>query len=115
VLSAFAGGAAAIAAVGADAGADTWLAQALALRPDLRVGQEAPLVTHWGVDPWTRGSYSAPGIGLTDADDVAWTRPWGSIVFAGEHTAGSRASTMNGAAASGARAAASVLQMTELK
>jgi monoamine oxidase len=113
VLSGFAGGAAAIAAVGAAAGSDEWAQQALALRPDLTSGTGASLVTHWGSDPWTRGSYSAPGVGLSRADDAAWTRPWGSIVFAGEHTAGDEAATMNGAATSGARAAATVLAMRE--
>jgi monoamine oxidase len=111
VLSGFAGGSAAIAAVGAAAGAGAWAEQALALRPELAAGSDAALVTHWGPDPWTRGSYSAPGIGLTDADDAAWARPWGSLVFAGEHTAGEQAATMNGAAASGARAAGAVLRM----
>ncbi|HEX5193033.1 MAG TPA: NAD(P)/FAD-dependent oxidoreductase [Solirubrobacteraceae bacterium] len=112
VLSGFAGGSTAIAAVGAARGAKAWAQQALALCPDLRAADtDEPLVTHWGADPWTRGSYSAPGIGLDAADDAAWARPWGSIVFAGEHTAGEQASTMNGAATSGARAAATVLWM----
>jgi monoamine oxidase len=110
VLSCFAGGAEAVTAVGAAHGASAWAAQALALRPDVAAGGDA-MVTHWGAERWTRGSYSAPGIGSTDDDDAAWTRPWGSVVLAGEHTAGARAATMNGAAASGARAAETILDM----
>ena len=111
VLSAFAGGTGAIAAVGAADGADAWRAQVLALRPDVVPPAGDALVTHWGAEPWTRGSYSAPRVGLTRADDAAWLQPFGSVVLAGEHTAGEQAGTMNGAAASGARAAASVLQL----
>ena len=51
------------------------------------------------------------GVGATPVDDAAWTRPWGSVVLAGEHTAGDRAATMNGAAASGARAARTVVDV----
>lgn len=98
VLSCFAGGTPAAQALTARA--------ALALRPDLVAARDAePLFTHWAKEPWTRGSYSVPGVGASAADDEAWTRPWGSVVLAGEHTAGPRAATMNGAAASGARAA----------
>jgi monoamine oxidase len=111
VLSAFAGGADAIIAVGAADGADAWRAQALRLRPDVVPAAGDALVTHWGAEPWSRGSYSAPGVGLTPADDAAWEWPFGSIVFAGEHTAGDQAGTMNGAAASGARAADTALQL----
>ena len=104
VLSCFAGGSAAASAITAEA--------ALGLRPDVSAapGQD-PLFTHWATEPWTRGSYSVPAVGSTEEDDLAWTRPWGSVVLAGEHTAGSRAATMNGAAASGARAAETVLRL----
>lgn len=103
VLSCFAGGAAAIETITKEA--------ALALRPDVVASPEAPLVTHWGAERWTRGSYTAPGVGLTSADDHAWTQPLQRIVLAGEHTAGERAATMNGAAASGARAARTALEL----
>jgi monoamine oxidase len=62
-------------------------------------------VTHWGGSRWAGGSYSVPGVGLTAEDEAAWTHPWGSLVFAGEHTGGAAAGSMNGAAVSGARAA----------
>jgi monoamine oxidase len=109
VLSCFAGGTAAIEAVGATDGPDAWMAQALALRPDVAPADGDALVTHWGAEPWTRGSYSASAIGCTPADDDALTRAWGRVVLAGEHTAGAAAGTMNGAAASGARAATVVM------
>lgn len=103
-LSCFAGARAAAEAITAEA--------ALALRPDViaAAGQD-PLFTHWAAERWTRGSYSVPGVGTTGEDDAAWTRPWGSVVLAGEHTAGPRAATMNGAAASGARAAETALRL----
>jgi monoamine oxidase len=104
VLSCFAGG--------SEAAEQITAAGALALRPDaMPAPGQAALFTHWATEPWTRGSYSVPGVGTTDEDDIAWTRPWGSIVLAGEHTAGPRAASMNGAAASGARAAEATLQL----
>ena len=115
LLSAFAGGTDAIASVGAAAGADLWRAQALALRPDVVPGSGDAVMTHWGSEPWTRGSYSVPGVGLTPSDDAAWARPFGSIVLAGEHTAGEQAGTMNGAAASGARAADTALALLQAR
>jgi monoamine oxidase len=103
-LSCFAGGSAAAAAITAEG--------ALALRPDVSADPDQdPLFTRWAGEPWTRGAYSVPGVGTTDADDAAWTRPWGSVVLAGEHTAGPQAATMNGAAASGARAAETALAL----
>ena len=110
VLSAFAGGADAIAAVGAADGATRWAAEAIALRPDAEAKAGA-FVTHWGAEPWTRGSYTCHGIGSTREDDQAWARPWGSVVLGGEHTAGPSAGTMNGAAMSGARAARVVSEL----
>ncbi len=104
VLSCFAGG--------SEAAQQITARGALALRPDVRPAPDHdPLFTHWATESWTRGSYSVPRVGSTEEDDIAWTRPWGSVVLAGEHTAGSRAATMNGAAASGARAAETVLQL----
>jgi monoamine oxidase len=104
VLSCFAGG--------SDAAMQLTAAAALTLRPDVApASEQIPLFTSWADERWTRGSYSVPGVGTSDQDDMAWTRPWGSLVLAGEHTAGPRAATMNGAAASGARAAETALQM----
>jgi monoamine oxidase len=112
VLSAFAGGLAAVQAVGADRGAAQWCAEALKLRPDVEADGE-PLVTHWGASRWASGSYTAPAVGLTVADDAAWAAPCGVLVFAGEQTAGADAGTMNGAALSGARAARTAVKLIQ--
>lgn len=112
VLSGFAGGEAAILALGAAHGSQTWAAEALALRPDA-TAWGAPLVTHWGAEPWTRGSYSCHGIGADHADDAAWRTPFGAVVLAGEHTAGDASGTMNGAVASGVRAASTVMDLLQ--
>jgi monoamine oxidase len=98
-LSCFAGGTGAVAALDA--------AGALALRPGVEPAGD-PLFTHWGEQAWTRGSYTTPAIGYDDADDAAWAQRFGHVVLAGEHTAGPGAGSMNGAAASGARAAETV-------
>jgi monoamine oxidase len=101
-LSCFAGGGGAIASLDA--------AGALALRPDVAPAGD-PLRTHWGEQEWTRGSYTSPAIDYDDADDAAWAEPFGRVVLAGEHTAGAGAGSMNGAAASGARAAEAVQRL----
>jgi monoamine oxidase len=104
VLAAFAGGSDAIEALGVAAGPETWAAEAAALRPDADPAGP-PLLTHWGAERWTGGSYSTAAVGWTPAHDEAWTAPLGRVVLAGEHTAGADAASMNGAVASGARAA----------
>jgi monoamine oxidase len=112
VLSAFAGGSVAVKAVGADESMARWRAEALKLRPDAEAAGDG-FVTHWGASRWTSGSYTAPAVGLTAEDDAVWAGAWGPLVFAGEHTAGSQAGTMNGAALSGARAARTVIDLIE--
>jgi monoamine oxidase len=104
-LSAFAGGAG-VAAAG-DAG--RWAAAARELRPDVAPTGPA-LLTHWGAERWTGGSYSAPAIGWRPEHDAAWRELRGRIALAGEHTAGPLAATMNGAVASGEAAAWRLLQ-----
>lgn len=109
VLSGFAGGASTIERAGIDAGSLAWGESALRLRPDV-AARGRPSITHWGAQEWARGSYSAPRVGATPDWDAAWAARHGSLVFAGEHTAGRESATMNGAALSGARAAHTVLQ-----
>jgi monoamine oxidase len=46
--------------------------------------------------------------------DEALRRPQGALVLAGEHTAGTLAGTLNGAVASGNRAAADVRRLLSL-
>jgi monoamine oxidase len=104
LLSGFAGGAEAVAKLRVDDGAGTWARAAAALRPDAEPGGET-LVTHWGAEPFTRGSYSTPGLGRTPGHDRALAAPLGRIALAGEHTAGDRAASMDGAVWSGRVAA----------
>ena len=68
--------------------------------------------THdWNNDPYSRGSYSYPGVGGADAA-AALARPIrGTVYFAGEHTeGGGRNGTVDGAIASGRRAAELLLR-----
>lgn len=69
------------------------------------------IVTRWGSDPFSRGSYSsaAPGIHPDDYDTMA--RPVGNLFFAGEHTIGTHPATVHGAYLSGLRAASEVLEV----
>jgi monoamine oxidase len=105
-LAGFAGGADAVERLRVDDGPETWAQAAAALRPDIEPAGGA-FVTHWGPEPFTRGSYSSPAVGRTPEHDRAYEEPFGRIVLAGEHTAGPRAASMDGAVVSGARAAAS--------
>jgi monoamine oxidase len=110
VLSGFAGGPQAISAVQVTDGAGGWEARALGLLSGLGADGEAHL-THWGADPWARGSYSSRAVGFEVEDDAAWRMPFHRVVFAGEHTAGDEEASMNGALSSGGRAAEAVLDL----
>jgi monoamine oxidase len=107
VLSGFAGGAGVAAALRVGDGPQTWAAAAAALRPDAEPAEGA-LVTHWGAERFTGGSYSVPAVGWTPDHDRAYEQPFGRLMLAGEHTAGPRAASMDGAVHSGARAAAAL-------
>ncbi len=88
---------------GVDAAMARWpelLAQAA---PDVSPAGGAVTVD-WSADALTGGSYSALA---PDVDLTQFERPHGNVVFAGEHTNGS--GTMDGAIASGERAARMVL------
>lgn len=86
----------------------TWIRRIGSLAPELGLGEPARLHV-WANDPFARGAYSA-----WDARSVARTdvfaRPHGAVAFAGEHTAGDHAGTMEGALRSGLRAAAQTLE-----
>ncbi|MEA2291843.1 MAG: hypothetical protein QOF17_863 [Solirubrobacteraceae bacterium] len=96
VLSGFAGG--------AGAAPREWPAAAAALRPDVEPADGA-LITHWGAERFTGGSYSTPAVGWTERHQRAYEAPFGRVALAGEHTAGPRAASMDGAVHSGWRAA----------
>jgi monoamine oxidase len=75
------------------------------LRPDLAYDGEAePIRSAWRSDEWARAAYSARSL-ASPLDDDLLAKPVGPLAFAGEHTAGSWHALMEGALASGERAA----------
>lgn len=68
------------------------------------------LVTRWGLDPWSRGSYSYLAIDATSADRALLAEPVDDrLVLAGEATDVDFPATVHGALRSGERAARQVL------
>ncbi|KAH8676651.1 putative lysine-specific histone demethylase 1A [Tricladium varicosporioides] len=77
-------------------------------------GQEVPtpveaVITRWGQDEFSRGSYSYTGPNFQPDDYEVMARPIGNLFFAGEHTCGTHPATVHGAYISGLRAASEVL------
>ena len=107
VVHAFAGSERALERLGVSDGPERWLDSLARLRPDLELEPGGALVSTWSDDPWARGAYTVPPPG---GHDPGLTETHGRVVLAGEHTAGALAGLMEGALASGARAAAQVLQ-----
>lgn len=68
-----------------------------------------PIVVDWGAERWSQGCYTALGPGQRALLDEL-QRPWGRVVFAGEHVNGS--GTIDGAIRSGEHAARLLLEMT---
>jgi len=104
VVSAFAGSATALEALGVGEGTGWWLARLTELRPDLALSSEGAVGTNWDDDPWARAAYSVELAGRP-RDEGGLCEPAGALFFAGEHTAGAWAGTMEGALRSGRRAA----------
>lgn len=104
-LSSFAGGPAALAALGVTAGGAGWLAALREMRPQLALDGE-PLLTTWADDPWTRGAYSAPNLDWMPEDDEVFAEAAGRVALAGEHTGMEQ--SLSGAVASGYRASAAL-------
>jgi monoamine oxidase len=90
------------------AGPATWLGAVGALRPELELDVDAPMLTTWHDDPWAQGAYSARSRS-SPLDSTELARPVGPLAFAGEHTAGDWHGLMEGALRSGLRAADDVL------
>jgi len=86
-----------------------WLEALRSMNPDLTLVGE-PVLYSWADDPFTLGAYST-------WDPASWDRrrvlaePVGRLAFAGEHTAGDRHGTMDGALRSGRRAAEQILHV----
>jgi monoamine oxidase len=108
VAASFAGGADAHAALEIGQGAERWRAALQSLRPELDLADDAVL-TSWGEDPYSLGSYACHPPGWSRRDDEAMAVPCGRVHLAGEHTAAEFCGTMEGALRSGARAAAELL------
>jgi monoamine oxidase len=108
VLSAFAGSAPALAALGVAAGPATWRRRLATLRPDLALDRGAVLST-WDDDPWIEAAYSTRTPAFRAGDPDLLARPVGPLHFAGEHTAGPWSGLMEGALRSGHRAATELL------
>ncbi len=107
VVHAFAGSAPALAALRVAEGAGTWLESLARLRPDLSLDPAGAALSTWDDDPWVEAAYSThlP----SPAGEDAWA-PTGPLHFCGEHTAGERAATMEGALRSGLRVAGEILR-----
>lgn len=69
----------------------------------------APVIVDWGADEWSRGCYTAIGPGQRGLL-AELQRPWGRVVFAGEHVNGT--GTIDGAIRSGHHAARLVEELS---
>jgi monoamine oxidase len=107
-VTGFAGSPGAVDALAGDRGAERWLEELAALRPELELDPEGALLSTWHDDPWVRGSYSARSVS-SPLRDAELTEPIGPLYFAGEHTAGDWHGLMEGALRSGQRAAGQLL------
>jgi len=104
VLTSFTGSAEALDALGVPTGdPSAWLARLGEMNPDVEFTGD-PLLSSWHDDPFCRGSYSVFDDASLDRADLL-ARPFGDVVFCGEHTGGAWSGTMEGAARSGVRAA----------
>jgi monoamine oxidase len=104
----YAGTMPAIEALNVAEGPATWLNAVRALRPELDLAPDEPLLSTWHDDPWVRGSYSARSL-TSPLRDAELATPIGPLFFAGEHTAGQWHGLMEGALRSGIRAARQLL------
>ncbi|KAH8814984.1 flavin-containing amine oxidoreductase-domain containing protein [Xylogone sp. PMI_703] len=68
------------------------------------------VVTRWGRDQFSYGSYSYTGPNFQPDDYEVMAKPVGNLFFAGEHTCGTHPATVHGAYISGLRAASEVLE-----
>jgi monoamine oxidase len=103
VVSCFAGSAPALAGLAVENGPRAWLESLQELRPDLALLPGDAVLSTWDDDPWVQGAYSvaAPG-------PEAWA-PTAPFHACGEHTHDAHRALMDGALASGLRAAREIL------
>ncbi|HJP88549.1 MAG TPA: NAD(P)/FAD-dependent oxidoreductase [Candidatus Limnocylindrales bacterium] len=108
VAGSFAGSPPAMERLATADGPDRWVDGVRALRPDLQMRANHAALSTWSDDPWIRGAYSARSM-TSPMDDAALAAPVPPLHFAGEHTAGAKHALMEGALASGLRAASEIL------
>jgi monoamine oxidase len=65
----------------------------------------------WGRDPFSRGAYAYLTPEAPPSPRALWQRPWGRLVWAGEHTSIEFPATVHGALLSGQRAADQVTDL----
>ncbi|PYH30891.1 putative lysine-specific histone demethylase Aof2 [Aspergillus neoniger CBS 115656] len=68
------------------------------------------IITRWGTDKFTRGSYSYVAAQALPGDYDLMAKPIGNLHFAGEATCGTHPATVHGAYLSGLRAASEVIE-----
>lgn len=71
-------------------------------------------VTRWGLDRFTRGSYSYAKVGSSPQDFAKMCKPVGNLYFAGEATHRSHLATAHGAFMSGIREAARIIERSDM-
>ncbi len=103
VVSAFAGSAPALERLGVSEGPAMWLASLARLRPDLSLMADDAVLVAWDDDPWVAAAYSC------EVPGSSAFAPVGPFHACGEHTCDGSAALMDGALASGERAAAEVV------
>lgn len=87
------------------------LATAMGMAPRTVNQHVREVVMHnWISDPWSRGTYSYVTVGGSSAAAVLARPIQGTLFFAGEHASSGRNGTVDGAIASGRRAAEQVLR-----
>ncbi len=104
VVNAFAGSAPALARLRVEEGPGPWAGSLARLRPDLALMPDAAVLSTWDDDPWIRAAYSCAA-----PSSEAWA-PLGPFHVCGEHTDGASQALMDGALASGLRAAHEILE-----
>ncbi len=103
VVNAFAGSASALERLQVAGGSQPWLHSLARVRPDLALLPEGAVLSTWDDDPWVEGAYSHRG-----PDSTAFA-PAGPFHACGEHTHDASRALMDGALASGVRAAHEIL------
>ena len=103
VVHSFAGSAPALARLDVEGGPATWLASLAQLRPELALLPDEAVFKDWDDDPWVGAAYSC------DRPATSSWAPAGPFHVCGEHTCDGNAALMDGALASGLRAAEEIL------